>query len=83
MDLMRARVALRERPLLDIFDLAVRFCAAHAWAYAKLSLFVLVPAFAVSWGAARLGSRARRSWPSRRASYSPRQWGPVRRSGSR
>jgi hypothetical protein len=55
MDLMRARVALRERPLLDIFDLAIRFCAAHAWDYAKLSLVVLVPAFAVSWGAARLG----------------------------
>ena len=55
MDLMRARVALRERPLLDIFDLAIRFCAAHAWAYAKLSLVVLVPAFAVSYGAARLG----------------------------
>ncbi len=55
MDLMRARVALRERPLLDTFDLAIRFCAAHAWAYTKLSLVVLVPAFAVSWGAARLG----------------------------
>src|ERR1019366_8070365 len=55
MDLMHARVALRERPLLDTFDLAIRFCAAHAWAYTKLSLVVLVPAFAVSWGAARFG----------------------------
>jgi hypothetical protein len=55
MDLMRARVALRERPLLDSLDLAVRFCAAHAWPYTKLSLVVLVPAFAVSWGAVRLG----------------------------
>jgi hypothetical protein len=55
MDLMRARVALRERPLLDTFDLAIRFCAAHAWAYTKLSLVVLVPAFVVSWGAARVG----------------------------
>jgi hypothetical protein len=55
MDLMRARVALRERPLLDILDLAVRFCAAHAWDYTKLSAVVLLPAFAVSWGAARLG----------------------------
>ncbi|MGD0524012.1 MAG: DUF4350 domain-containing protein [Polyangiaceae bacterium] len=55
MDLMRARVALRERPLLDTFDLAIRFCAAHAWAYTKLSLVVLVPAFAVSYAAARLG----------------------------
>jgi hypothetical protein len=51
MDLMRARVALRERPLLDVLDLAVRFCAAHAKAYAKLSAAVLVPAFAVSWAA--------------------------------
>jgi hypothetical protein len=56
MDLMRARVTLRERPLLDVFDLAVRFCAVHAGAYARLSAAVLLPAFAVSWGAARLGN---------------------------
>jgi hypothetical protein len=55
MDLMRARVALRERPLLDILDLAVRFCTAHAGAYARLSLAVLVPAFAVSFAAGRFG----------------------------
>jgi hypothetical protein len=55
MDLMRARVTLRERPLLDVFDLAMRFCVVHARAYAKVSAAVLVPAFAVSWGAARLG----------------------------
>lgn len=55
MDLMRARVALRERPLLDILDLAVRFCAAHAWAYAKVSLAVLLPAFAVSFVAGHFG----------------------------
>jgi hypothetical protein len=54
MDLMRARVALRERPLLDVLDLAVRFCAAHAGAYAKMSAAVLVPAFAVSWAAGHL-----------------------------
>jgi hypothetical protein len=51
MDLMRARVALRERPLLDVLDLAVRFCAANARAYAKMSLAVVVPAFVVSWAA--------------------------------
>jgi hypothetical protein len=55
MDLMRARVALRERALLDVLDLAVRFCASHAWAYAKVSLVVLAPAFAVSWLAAWAG----------------------------
>ena len=52
MDLMRARVALRERPLLDIVDLAIRFGAAHAWSYAKMSLVVLVPCFAISWAVA-------------------------------
>ena len=52
MDLMRARVALRERPLLDVFDLAVRFCAAHWKRYAVLSLIVLVPCFAASYALA-------------------------------
>jgi hypothetical protein len=55
MDLMRAHVALRERPLLDVLDLTVRFCAAHAGAYARLSAAVLVPALAASWAVARLG----------------------------
>jgi hypothetical protein len=55
MDLMRARVALRERPLLDVLDLAVRFCAANASRYAQLALAVLLPAFAVSWGLASVG----------------------------
>jgi len=53
MDLMRARVALRERPLLDVFDLAIRFCVAHARAYARVSCAVVVPAFALSWTVAR------------------------------
>jgi hypothetical protein len=55
MDLRRAHVALRERPLLDILDLAVRFCTAHARAYAMLALAVLVPAFAASLVVASLG----------------------------
>jgi hypothetical protein len=55
MDLMRSRVALRERALLDVLDLAVRFCAVHARAYANLSLFVLLPAFAVSCAVSRAG----------------------------
>jgi hypothetical protein len=48
-----ARVALRERPLVDVVDLAVRFCASHAGAYAKVALVVVVPAFAVSLAAAQ------------------------------
>ena len=48
----RAQIALRERPLVDVLDLTVRFCASHALAYAKLSLVVGVPAFALSWAAA-------------------------------
>ena len=55
MDLMRARVTLRERPLLDVFDLAVRFCALNAGAYARLSLAVLLPAAAACWAAAHFG----------------------------
>jgi hypothetical protein len=54
MDLMRARVALRERPLLDIVDLAMRFSAAHAAPFAKLSHVVLGPGFLASWGAGEL-----------------------------
>jgi hypothetical protein len=54
-DLIHARVALRARPLIDVLDLAVRFCAANAGAYARLSGVVLVPAIAASWGVARAG----------------------------
>jgi len=43
MDLREARVVLRERRLLDVLDLAVRFLVAHAAPYAVLSAFVLVP----------------------------------------
>jgi hypothetical protein len=52
MDLVRARVALRERPLLDVLDLAVRFCVTNLRSYAKLSLVTVVPAFALSWAVA-------------------------------
>ena len=47
MDLMRARVALRERPLLDVFDLSLRFFAAHVPEYALVSCAVALPAFAM------------------------------------
>jgi hypothetical protein len=55
MDLVRARVALRERPLLDVLDLAVRFCVANAGSYARMSLVTIAPAFVASWAAAKLG----------------------------
>lgn len=51
----RARVTLRERPLVDVVDLAVRFCAAHARAYAKVAIVVVAPAFLVSLAAAAAG----------------------------
>jgi hypothetical protein len=58
MDLMRARVALRERPLLDVIDLAIRFCMAHAVAYARVSCAVVLPGLALSWAVARVGGWA-------------------------
>jgi hypothetical protein len=44
MDLREVRVVLRERRLLDVLDLAVRFLVSHAAPYAVVSAFVLVPA---------------------------------------
>jgi hypothetical protein len=43
MDLREVRVVLRERRLLDVLDLAIRFLVAHALPYATLSAIVLVP----------------------------------------
>jgi hypothetical protein len=43
MDLRDARVVLRERRLLDVLDLALRFIVAHAASYAALCAIVLVP----------------------------------------
>lgn len=51
----RAQIALRERPLVDVLDLAVRFCAAHAAAYAKLSLVIVLPAYALCYAACKAG----------------------------
>lgn len=51
---MRARVALRERPLLDVVDLAGRFSAAHAAPLARLSALVLLPGFLASWALGEL-----------------------------
>jgi len=55
MDLMRARVSLRERTVIDVVDLSVRFCGAHARAYGILALAVLAPAWVISWATAGFG----------------------------
>jgi hypothetical protein len=54
MDVMRARVVLRERGMLDVADLALRFAAAHARVYARLSAAVVLPGLAVTCAAAWL-----------------------------
>jgi hypothetical protein len=43
MDLRDARVVLRERRLLDVLDLSIRFLVSHAAPYAALAAIVLVP----------------------------------------
>lgn len=43
MDLRDARVVLRERRLLDVLDLSIRFLVAHAAPYAALAAIILVP----------------------------------------
>lgn len=43
LDVLRARVTFRERSLLDVLDLALRFSMVHARDFAKLALVVLVP----------------------------------------
>lgn len=51
-DVGSARVAFRERPLVDVLDLALRFLVVHGRAYSKLALAVLLPSFALCWAAA-------------------------------
>ncbi len=46
MNLGRARTVLRIRPLVDVLDLALRVCADSAGVYRRLSLALLLPAFA-------------------------------------
>lgn len=52
LDVIRARVALRHRPLSDVLDLALRFCIVHWRPYAKVSLVTVVPGILASWLAA-------------------------------
>jgi hypothetical protein len=52
LDVMRARVAFRDRAFIDVLDLALRFVVVHARLYARVALVVLVPAIAVTYGVA-------------------------------
>jgi hypothetical protein len=54
LDVLRARVAFRDRAFLDVMDLALRFVAANARLYAKLAFVALVPGALVTIGVARL-----------------------------
>jgi hypothetical protein len=48
MDISRTRVVLRERPVVDILDLGLRFLAQHWAVYAKLALVVVPPLLGAS-----------------------------------
>lgn len=50
MNVLTARVALRDRPLVDVLDLSARFLVSHARPYAATFAVVVVPWFAVTWG---------------------------------
>jgi hypothetical protein len=43
LDLRRTRVALRDRSIADVLDLAIRFLVAEARSYAKVAVVALVP----------------------------------------
>jgi hypothetical protein len=45
----KAHLELRDRPLVDVLDLGVRFIAAHPAKYAWLTAIVIVPWFLVTW----------------------------------
>ncbi|MGO8998879.1 MAG: hypothetical protein ACLQVI_36605 [Polyangiaceae bacterium] len=52
MNVLEARVVLRDRTFLDVVDLTVRFCVRYGAAYARLAAIVLPPAYLVTWGVA-------------------------------
>lgn len=61
LDLLRARVVLRDRPLSDVLDLALRFLTLEARVYGAVAAVVLPPAFlltmaALSWWGALGGA---------------------------
>jgi hypothetical protein len=55
MNVLEARVVLRDRAFLDVIDLAVRFCVRYWRSYAKLGAIVLPLAFLATWGVGALG----------------------------
>src|SRR6202020_2688810 len=55
MNVLEARVVLRDRTFLDVIDLAVRFLVRYWRAYAKLAAIVLPLPFLLTWGVAALG----------------------------
>jgi hypothetical protein len=48
-NILEARVELRDRTVVDVIDLTVRFLMRHSVAYAKLSAIVLTPSFLLIW----------------------------------
>lgn len=54
MDISRTRVVLRQRAVVDIVDLAVRFVAEHWLSYLKVSCAVVPPFFLGSWLVGRM-----------------------------
>ena len=53
MNILEARVVLRDRSVFDVLDLAIRFLVEHGRAYAKCALVVLPPAYLATYLSAR------------------------------
>ena len=51
MDILRARVVFRERSLLDVLDLALRFLVVHVKPYAIVAAATLLPSLGITWAA--------------------------------
>ncbi len=49
MNVLEARIVLRDRTVVDVVDLALRFIARHAVAYAKVAAIVLPPSYLLTW----------------------------------
>lgn len=54
LDLLHARVAFRDRPVVDVLDLSLRFIVAHLRIYAIVTAWTVLPAFALSLASARV-----------------------------
>lgn len=62
MNVLHARVALRERSFLEILDLTVRFLVRNGLPFAKIAAVVVLPGWALSWWlATQVGYRW--AWP--------------------